>query len=72
MQHVSPLVLRADQTRPLHFYTRLLGLLLTLLPELAQAQAQAPATRTAPPVSTILLPDGTVRTGANGSFDATD
>jgi len=53
-----------------HFslYLRLLGLLLALLP--LAVRAQAPAGGTAPSVGTILNPDGTVRAGTQGSFDA--
>ena len=51
--------------RRFSLYLRLLGLLLALLPLAVRAQAPAPS------VGTILNPDGTVRAGTQGSFDAT-
>jgi len=53
--------------RRFSLYLRLFALLLALLPLAVQAQAPAPS---APSVGTILNPDGTVRAGTQGSFDA--
>ncbi|HLK97953.1 MAG TPA: hypothetical protein VK364_09310, partial [Hymenobacter sp.] len=58
----------AGQHRRLSFYLRLFALLLALLP--LAVRAQAPAGGEATSVGTILNPDGTVRAGAQGSFDA--
>jgi len=57
----------AGQHRHFSLYPRLFALLLALLPLAVRAQAPAPS---APSVGTILNPDGTVRAGMQGSFDA--
>jgi len=68
MKHFYLSAPRTGRHRRFSTSLRLLCLLLGLLP--LAVRAQAPAGGGAPSVGTILNPDGTVRAGTQGSFDA--